>query len=331
MSIGEVELNPSDNLWPESLPEPTFVVTARYPENINNPNQDAMRWVKEPDSIAEFLSDEAHNTGGNSPGMVEFFTEAGASEIASVVKRLADKNHTIVAQGARTSITGAVVPKGEVVLNFSRQKKLETYETEYGHFATVQPGVTIEELQNSLGRDGLFFPPAPTYDQASVIGSISTNASGARGYKYGSVRSFVEGLKVVLASGEVLEIERGQYVANAGDKESPAGYFLLQRESGEERRIPVPEYKMPDIPKISADYYARPDMDLIDLFIGSEGTLGVIAEATVRAQKEPPTYMAMVKCYSDDDCLELMYDLRSQEPEKRETLEPGGISVPLHI
>jgi D-lactate dehydrogenase (cytochrome) len=98
---------------------------------------------------------------------------------------------------------------------------------------------------------------------------VATNASGSRGYKYGSTRKYVNRLRVVLSSGEILDIRREQYRAHNFNFQLPSRVFQ------------APRYQLPDI-KNAAGYYSAPDMDLIDLFIGQEGTLGVITEIEVR-------------------------------------------------
>src|SRR6185436_951751 len=102
-----------------------------------------------------------------------------------------------------------------------------------------------------------------------------TNAAGAATFKYGTTRDWVEALTVVLASGDVLDIERGQVRADA------SGGFDVDL-SSRSVHVMVPRYRMPALPKLSAGYFAAPEMDLIDLFIGSEGTLGVVTAATLR-------------------------------------------------
>jgi len=77
--------------------------------------------------------------------------------------------------------------------------------------------------------------------------------------------------------------------------------------------VPVPTYLMPDVVKRSAGYHAEPGMDLIDLFIGSEGTLGVITTVTFRALSPVPTRaMALVPCRSEDEAIALVADLRRE-------------------
>ena len=92
----------------------------------------------------------------------------------------------------------------------------------------VQPGLPVVTLKEALAAQGRYYPPAPTYDGAFVGGTISTNASGAATFKYGSTRNWVRGLTVVLASGDVLDIERGHVFAH------PDGYFEV--ETGGRRR-----------------------------------------------------------------------------------------------
>ena len=77
--------------------------------------------------------------------------------------------------------------------------------------------------------------------------------------------------------------------------------------------VPVPSYRMPEVVKRSAGYHAEPDMDLIDLFIGSEGTLGVITTVTFRALSPVPTTALALAGRSEPDALALVADLR-QDP-----------------
>jgi D-lactate dehydrogenase (cytochrome) len=88
----------------------------------------------------------------------------------------------------------------------------------------------------------------------------------------GSTRDWVEALTVVLADGTILELTRGTRRATGHeiDVDTRSGRI----------HVPVPTYRMPQVAKRSAGYHAAPDMDVIDLFIGSEGTLGVITQIT---------------------------------------------------
>jgi len=76
--------------------------------------------------------------------------------------------------------------------------------------------------------------------------------------------------------------------------------------------VPVPTYVMPDVPKLSAGYYAAPGMDLIDLFIGAEGTLGVVVEATLNVVARPRRIAALVRCTDDKQAVALTAALRQE-------------------
>jgi D-lactate dehydrogenase (cytochrome) len=85
---------------------------------------------------------------------------------------------------------------------------------------------------------------------------------------------------------------------------------------------------MPDVPKRSAGYFAAPGMDLIDLFIGSEGTLGVIVEATLGlVPRVPATCLALVPCPSEPDALALVGRLRDASIETWRAGDPRGLDV----
>jgi D-lactate dehydrogenase (cytochrome) len=170
----------------------------------------------------------------------------------------------------------------------------------------VGAGVPLADLQRVLAADGLFYPPVPTYDGAFVGGTIATNAAGPATFKYGSARRWVDALTIVLADGSILDLHRGDVTA------SPDGWLELPLASGKPVRIPVPTYVMPDVAKLSAGYFARPGMDLIDLFIGSEGTLGFITDATLRVAPQRRRLVALISVASDARAVRLTAALRNK-------------------
>ena len=228
------------------------------------------------DSVSAVLEDAAHYPGGHAAGVARPATEA---DVAALLVRAS----RVLPIGAQSSLTGGATPMGDLVLDLQRFDRIVSIRS---HEAVVQPGVPIGTLQAALARDGRFYPPAPTFDGACAGGVVATNAAGAATFKYGTTRDWVRRLTVVLASGDVLELTRGETTAH------PDGYFEVVAGDGV-IRVPVPTYRMPDVPKCSAGYFAAPDMDLVDLFIGSEGTLGVVTEVTF-AVVAPAPRVAMI-------------------------------------
>lgn len=221
--------------------------------------------------------------GGHALGVVFPRTVEEVSALVASASR-------ILPVGAQSSLTGGATPRGDVVLS-TRALTALTIDRDVQR-VRVGAGVPLADLQRALAPAGLYYPPVPTYDGAFVGGTLSTNAAGPATFKYGSARRWVEALTVVLADGSVLRVERGQ------------------RRAAELVRVPT--YTMPDLPKLSAGYYARPEMDLVDLFVGSEGTLGVIADATLRVIPLPRRCSALVMCASDAQAVALTRGLREQ-------------------
>ena len=171
-------------------------------------------------------------------------------------------NMPVTAVGGKTGLTGGAMPQGGWALSLEKLKRLEVT----GDRALVGAGVLLQDLQAAVRAAGRHYGPDPTETTASLGGNIATNASGSRGFRYGATRDHVLALKVALADGRVLDIRRGDAI------------------DFDTRAIPLP-----NTTKHSAGLRLAPGMDWIDLFVGSEGILGVVLEAELRllpARKE---------------------------------------------
>jgi len=263
------------------------------------------------ETIGAYLEDVAHYPGGHAEGVALPRSE---SEVAALVR----VRPCILPIGAQSSVTGGATPMGDVIVSTARMAEILEVGTDR---VRVEPGLALSSLQEALAARGLAYPPVPTYTGAFVGGVVATNASGAATFKYGSTRGWVEGLTAVLASGEVLELSRGEVRAHAD------GFFEIEGPSGL-RRVPVPTYRMPDVPKCSAGYFAEPGMDLVDLFVGAEGTLGVITEITLRVVPAGPSAaLALVPVASEFLAVELVSALREASQHTWRDRDPAGLDV----
>jgi D-lactate dehydrogenase (cytochrome) len=225
---------------------------------------------------------------------------------------------SVLAIGAQSSLTGGATPFGEWLLSTARLDRLGSIEP--GH-VEVGAGLALSTLEAELHARGLCYPPVPTFRGAFVGGTLATNAAGAATFKYGCTRDWVRALDVVLASGEVLELRRGECLAHAD------GYFELESTDGRVARVPLPGYRLPDVPKRSAGYHAAPGMDLVDLFVGSEGTLGVIVSAELGLIPEPARLWAFVTLASEAQALRLVAALRDAARATWSARDPAGLDV----
>lgn len=248
----------------------------------------------DPAVVSSFLSDAAHVAGGFASGVAFPRDEAEVAAIVAQARR-------VLPVGAQSSLTGGATPRGDVVLSL---RACAGIGAPAGGRVRAGAGVPLATLQAHLAAFGQYYPPVPTYDGAFVGGTISTNAAGAATFKYGSVRPWVMALTVVL-DGSVLDVRRGEVTA------STDGHFEIAMPSGEVRLVPVPTYRMPSVAKLSAGYFARPGMDFIDLFIGSEGTLGVVVDAELSVIARPRRVVALVRCTGDAQAVAVTAALRA--------------------
>lgn len=263
------------------------------------------------DATAAYLQDAARTPGGHTRAV---YLPSSEAEIAWVLRH----SQAVLPVGAQSSLTGGATPFGQTVLSLSRMSVIGRVR---GDRVRVEAGVPLLTLEAAIREHGLFYPPVPTFRSAFAGGVASTNAAGAATFKYGTTRAWVNALTVVLASGEVLDIERDECHAD------PEGCFEIEGTRAGTIRIPVPRYQPPRVPKRSAGYEAAPGLDLVDLFVGSEGTLGVISEVELRVMPEPPRAFGWVTLASEDEALALVASLRGAARATWAAKDPRGIDI----
>jgi glycolate oxidase len=192
-----------------------------------------------PDVPIDYTHDEALGEQPVTPLAVVF--PRSTNDVAALL-RLCNDHPTpvpVVVRGSGTGLAGGCLPVSDgIVLSFDRMRAIRQLDTD-NQVAVLEPGVTLDELDQALKPLGLIYPVSPGEVSASLGGNVATNAGGMRAVRYGVTRHHVLGLEVVLADGTVMRTG-GKFV------KSSSGY------------------------------------DLTQLLIGSEGTLAVTTEVTVK-------------------------------------------------
>jgi D-lactate dehydrogenase (cytochrome) len=230
-----------------------------------------------PEELQNYLTDASNMSGGHAD---KLFIPETADEIAQILREANEQKIPVTISGARTGTVGGAVPFGGYVISLERLNKIKSIDRET-MTAVVEPGVILGDFQKAVEAEGLFYPPDPTEWSCQIGGTVATNASGSRSFKYGATREFVIGLEVILANGDRLKISRGNAVSTDGEP------IRLTTVGGSTISFRVPTYERPDVRKNVSGFYNATPLDAIDLFIGSEGTLGVITEIELSLLQKP--------------------------------------------
>ena len=128
-------------------------------------------------------------------------------EVAKVLALANSEKIPVYTRGSGTNLSAGTIPtKGGIVLLMTRMNQIMEIDTE-NLVAVAQPGVIVSDLNKAVETYGLIYPPDPgTVTTATLGGTVSENAGGLRGLKYGVTKHYVMGLEVVLASGQVMNV-----------------------------------------------------------------------------------------------------------------------------
>ena len=287
----------------------------------------------------QYLSDESKLSAGT---VDTLFFPANESELCAVVEAMGQQGVKLTIAGARTGLVGGCVPMQGALITLERLNRIlairyhdhaEEWRVQAGcaiplselnHCITTKSFPDLERQADGEGREALtrfkqdpasyFYPPDPTETSASLGGTVATNASGARTYRYGPTRDWVRGIRVILANGEILSIPRGKYFA------SPSGKFCIYDAKGDVSELNVAVYPIPRT-KSTSGLFVAPHMDLIDLFIGSEGTLGIITAVEVGLLTSEPKISIVLFLDSDEQAITLAQRLRENRRLKLDLME----------
>ena len=265
------------------------------------------------EQIQNYLFD-ASNTKGFCDSV--FFPENEA-DVKEIFKESSGSKVPVTISGNRTGLTGAAVPFGGNVVSTEKLNKILGLNE---GLVIVEPGVILSDLQKFLNEKELFYPPDPTETSCFIGGTVATNASGARTFKYGATRNFIHSLEIILANGNKLNLERGKVFAKNNLLE-------LTDESGLKYNFRIPDIEMPST-KNAAGYFCKPNMDAIDLFVGSEGTLGTITKVGLKVLKTPETIISSVVFFkTEEDALEFVNEARINSFALKENSDENSVNA----
>lgn len=258
-----------------------------------------------PDEIQNYLVD-ASNLKGYCDAV---YLPSDENEITEILKEANSKKQKVTIAGNHTGLSGGCVPQGGVVISTEKMNKILEINSE-NKSAIVEPAVILREFQSKARECNFLYPPDPTERNCFIGGTLATNASGEKTFKYGSTRVYVEKLDVVLADGDQLKLDRGKFKAE--------GYNLfIKTECKKVYKLQIPVINTP-LTKNAAGYYSKKDMDAIDLFVGSEGTLGVITKAQLKLVPHPEQIISCIIFFNDEkNALQFIFDARNKSYQTR--------------
>jgi FAD/FMN-containing dehydrogenase len=208
--------------------------------------------------------------------------------------RLAEKGTVlpVTARGSGTDQAGGALGDGVILALPAHMNKILSLDAKTGS-VTVQPGLNYRSLQNTLNTHGLFLPPYPSsIDYCTIGGSIANNAAGVRTIKYGDTRQMVKALDVVLANGDTISTGRlsKRELAKKKSLGTFEGEIYRQIDSLIHESESILDQADPETNKNSSGYALSKvvdkdgSFDLTPLFVGSQGTLGVVTAAELQSQ-----------------------------------------------
>ncbi|GGP36013.1 oxidoreductase [Streptomyces melanogenes] len=217
-----------------------------------------------------------------------------AEDVAAALAVCREQGVPVVPRGGGTSIAGQATGTG-VVLDFTRHMRALLSVDVEARTAVVQPGLVLDVLREAVRPYGLTFGPDPsTHSRCTLGGMIGNNACGSHSVAYGTTADNVHGLTVVSGAGEELRLGQGWTGAPAGLREF-VGQHLAALRTGYPQELPrrISGYAMDAL-------LPERGTDLARAFCGSEGTLGVLTEATVRLVETPAARALAVLGYPDE-------------------------------
>ncbi|MGE0643998.1 MAG: FAD-binding and (Fe-S)-binding domain-containing protein [Nitrospira sp.] len=256
-------------------------------------------------------------------------------DIATTIGYAVSRGIPLTPRAAGTNLTGSAIGSG-IILDVSRMNRILEVNREE-RWARVQPGIVLAELNKQLSSHGLLFGPDPSSgDMCKLGGMIANNSSGPHTLRYGSVKDNIQGLRLCLASSSWMEAR--SYALNDPALERlltmvPALRDVLVLTQAHADLIAA---KQPTVSKNScgynlfgvADGLAQGLFDIPKLFVGSEGTLGIVSEATITLVEKPSaTLTALIHFQSLEEVGEAVPRLLTLHPSALEVMDANTLNL----
>lgn len=253
--------------------------------------------------------------------------------------QLAQRGRTvpITARGAGSSTTGAAIGGGILLVFTAHMNKLLALNPKK-QTAIIEPGMVYDRLQQTLYTHGLFFPPYPASAAfATIGGGLANNAVGEKSIKYGGHNKHVESLRVVLANGEVIEtgpLSRREVNRKMGLSSLEGEIYRALDTLLEENAAVIEEARTKIRSRHSSvgynifDVMKKGSLDLTPLFLGSQGTLGLITEATLKLKAhQPSTRMAVISLENLDSLNDILPKILSLKPSVCDMINKTAVEL----
>ncbi len=266
----------------------------------------------------------------------------GVNDVRKITRftwQLAEKGHVLAltTRGGGTSKTGAAIGEGAIVsmpAHFSSILEVDTKQK----LARVQPGLSLDAFQETMKTHGLTFPVASETDANSTLGGyVANNIAASRSVKYGDTRQWIDQLEVVLANGEVIQTGRvskrelnkkkglasleGEIYRQLDGLITDQSELIINNLAGR-ASFSNAGYNLAEVKRDDGSF------DLTPLFVGSQGTLGIITEMIVRLEEyHPQTTTMVVGCLATADAKDALEAILKAKPSRLEFVDQASLEL----